>query len=183
MEHIYEQDQFGENWFGYEEVYRSFVDEMKDGSTIVEVGCWKGKSISFLGVEIVNSGKNIKCYAVDTWRGSREHQGDPLVAEDRLYDLFLKNTESLNHIILPIRKASVDVAKDFEDRSLDVVFIDANHDYTEVKKDIEAWLPKVKFGGIISGHDYPGWDGVVRAVNEAFPVGVVLNQNCWIFRV
>ena len=106
-----------------------------------------------------------------------------MVEEDRLYDLFLKNTESLNHIILPIRKASVDVAKDFEDRSLDVVFIDANHDYIEVKKDIEAWLPKVKFGGIISGHDYPGWDGVVRAVNEAFPVGVVLNQNCWIFRV
>jgi hypothetical protein len=53
------------------------------------------------------------------------------------------------------------------------VYIDANHTHEEVKKDIQAWLPKIKKGGIISGHDYGGWEGVTQAVNEAFPLGIV----------
>ena len=174
MEHIYEQPQFGENWFGgVEPLYSKFVELMSNGSVFVEVGCWKGKSTSYMGVEIVNSGKNIKCYAVDTWRGSEEHRGDDLIINDTLYDLFLQNTASLSHVITPVRKPSVEAAKDFADGSVDIVYIDANHTYEEVKKDIEAWLPKVKKGGIISGHDYGGWEGVTRAVNEAFPLGIV----------
>ncbi len=54
---------------------------------------------------------------------------------------------------------------------LDLVFIDALHDYDNVKVDIERWLPKVRKGGIICGHDY-GMDlcpGVTRAVHEFFP--------------
>ena len=49
---------------------------------------------------------------------------------------------------------SVEAAKDVPDNSLDFVFIDAAHDYENVRKDIEAWYPKVKSGGIVSGHDY-----------------------------
>jgi cephalosporin hydroxylase len=62
------------------------------------------------------------------------------------------------------------VAMSFEDNSLDFVFIDASHDYQSVKQDIEAWLPKVRSGGIIAGHDYEPneFPGVVQAVNEAF---------------
>lgn len=173
MEHIYKQEQFGEDWFGgVEPLYSKFVELMSDGSVFVEVGCWKGKSISYMGVEVVNSGKNIKCYAVDTWRGSAEHQWDVLIREDKLYDLFLENIKPISHVITPVRKPSIEAAKDFADGSIDIVYIDANHDYEEVKKDIEAWLPKIKKGGIISGHDYGGWPGVTRAVNEAFPLGI-----------
>ena len=53
-----------------------------------------------------------------------------------------------------IEKMSVDGAKDFEDGSLDAVYIDANHRYEFVVADIHAWLPKVRKGGIISGHDF-----------------------------
>ena len=177
MEHIYQQPQFGEDWFGgVEPLYSKFVELMSDGSVFVEVGCWKGKSISYMGVEIVNSGKQIKCYAVDTWRGSEEHQAEDVIINDTLFDLFLKNTESLSHVITPVRKPSIEAAKDFVDGSIDIVYIDANHTYEEVKKDIQAWLPKIKKGGIISGHDYGGWDGVTRAVNEAFPTGIVTSS-------
>lgn len=187
MQHIYTQPQFGENWFGYEELYKHFVEKTPDGGTIVEVGCWKGKSISFLGVEIANSGKNIKCYGVDTWKGSGSiHDTDPYVRTNRLYELFLGNTSSLKHIITPIRLPSIEAAKQFEDNSLDAVFIDANHDYENVKADINAWYPKVKSGGIISGHDYSpiaegnGHPGVRQAVHESFPVEklVVYPANC-----
>lgn len=69
-----------------------------------------------------------------------------------------------------IQKDSVLAAKDFEDQSLDFVFLDADHNYEAVKGDIKAWMPKIKDGGWISGHDYanenfPSW-GVKKAVDE-----------------
>jgi hypothetical protein len=55
----------------------------------------------------------------------------------------------------------------FEDNSLDFVYIDGCHLYDYVKKDIELYYPKVKIGGILSGHDYKsGESGVIKAVNE-----------------
>ena len=69
-----------------------------------------------------------------------------------------------------IRKNSIEAADQFEDESLDFVFIDASHEYEDVKKDIQIWLPKIKKGGILAGHDYYiGYDyfpGVKAAVNE-----------------
>jgi hypothetical protein len=60
-------------------------------------------------------------------------------------------------------------AKEFEDESIDFVFIDANHTYEFVSKDIAAFLPKMKKGGIMAGHDFNGaHPGVVQAVIEAF---------------
>jgi hypothetical protein len=56
------------------------------------------------------------------------------------------------------------------DESLDFIFIDGNHQYPDVKQDIEHWAPKVRKGGIVSGHDYynfaSGRGGVVQAVDE-----------------
>ena len=52
----------------------------------------------------------------------------------------------------------------FEDNSLDLVWIDASHEYEFVSKDIEMWYKKIKPGGILSGHDwhYPPDDYAVR---------------------
>lgn len=58
---------------------------------------------------------------------------------------------------------------DFEDGWFDYVYIDSDHTYEAVKKDIELWWPKVKEGGILAGHDYNTFNklyGVVTAVNE-----------------
>lgn len=65
---------------------------------------------------------------------------------------------------------STEAAKTFPDGSLDFVFIDGAHDYESVVADIHAWYPKVKHGGIFSGHDYTqgksGGMGVIQAVDE-----------------
>lgn len=65
---------------------------------------------------------------------------------------------------------SVEVASFLPDNFFDFVFIDANHKYQYVLEDIRAWYPKVRKGGILSGHDYyeseSGRMGVVKAVNE-----------------
>jgi predicted O-methyltransferase YrrM len=57
----------------------------------------------------------------------------------------------------------------FEDESIDFLFIDADHSFEAVKKDLKLWYPKVKTGGIIAGHDYMWVDGrVAMAVNQFF---------------
>ena len=86
---------------------------------------------------------------------------------------FQENTKEFNNITVN-RGRGEDKASEYADGRFDVVFIDAGHTYEEVKQDIIQWKPKAKM--IIAGHDYyPGvWDGVVKAVDEAFgkPDGV-----------
>jgi len=56
----------------------------------------------------------------------------------------------------------------FEDQSVDAVFIDAGHDEASVKVDWNAWAPKVKFGGLLCGHDID-MDGVRTVLAEVLP--------------
>ena len=53
-----------------------------------------------------------------------------------------------------LKMKSTEAAGTFEDEALDWVYIDARHDYISVLEDMNAWWPKVKPGGLFSGHDY-----------------------------
>lgn len=66
---------------------------------------------------------------------------------------------------------SAKVAKQVEDGSLDGAFFDGNHSYPDVRDNVREWLPKVRPGGWIGGHDYNHplegkRYGVKRAVDE-----------------
>jgi cephalosporin hydroxylase len=172
MEHFYLNIQ---GWFNFQELYTKVVSELSDNSHVVEVGAWKGCSTAYLAVEIINSGKNIKLDVVDTWEGSKNEEGhvtDPDIIKynGNIFSLFQDNLKPVLDRINPIQSTSVDASKLYEDKSLDFVFVDANHSYEDVKKDIDSWLPKIKSGGYIGGHDYNAnsWPGVIRAVNESF---------------
>lgn len=67
-----------------------------------------------------------------------------------------------------IELPSVEASKQFEDNSLDYVYIDGCHLYEYVRDDIAAWYPKVRSGGILSGHDFGCFStaGVILAVSE-----------------
>ena len=76
------------------------------------------------------------------------------------------------------RKTSADAAAAFGERTFDWVFLDANHGYKGMTQDLEAYYPKVKPGGYITGHDYVDVKnyGVIQAVDEfveAHPVRMV----------
>lgn len=90
---------------------------------------------------------------VDAWapyKGYRDH-----VTLEKLERFLAATKERLApYKWRPIRAFSVDAAAQFKDRSLDWVYIDGNHNFINVAKDLDAWIPKVRKGGIISGHDF-----------------------------
>jgi len=181
MEHFY-QNIDSENWFDYQNLYKKVIVDCPVNSHFVEVGTWKGMSACFMAVEIINSGKNIKFDCVDTWEyipTSSEITEEQCM---NLYEIFLENITPVKDVITPIKALSWDGASYYEDGSLDFVFIDAGHEYKNVIKDIRAWYPKVKPGGIISGHDYH-WDcGVYTAVNEFFSGKPIKQMGaCWLY--
>lgn len=78
---------------------------------------------------------------------------------------FLQNTDRFKDIIVPLRRESIDASGDFEGQ-IDILFIDGWHEYDQVLKDTEAWLPKLKPGGFVAYHDH-GWaEGVQRVVRD-----------------
>lgn len=179
MEHFYEKI---EGWFTFPDLYRNITKLIKDKAHLVEVGCWKGRSAAYLAVELINSNKSFIFDCVDTWEGSTEHVNQSAIINSTLYDEFISNMKPVEGYYNPIKKPSTLAATMYADESLDFVFIDAAHDYDNVKADIEAWLGKVKNGGILAGHDYAWCLDVSNAVNDVLGSNNILEQEgCWIF--
>ena len=166
----------------YTRFYRDMARRIPDGGSFAEVGCYRGKSLFYFLMEIANAGKTINATAIDSFIGTE--------TEDTHSDVkngFISNMKPFEGKYGIIEGDSALSAKQFPDKSLDFVFIDADHRYTSVKKDITAWLPKVKSGGIISGHDYGSrCCDVIRAVGEVFGNRVDLSYKdevCWLVNI
>lgn len=147
---------------------------------VIEVGSWVGRS----AIVMADAGAEVTC--VDPWREYNSYS-DVLSAAyaqfgaDKVYRTFLSNIGTRkDRSIHPLRKTSLEAAASMSEQ-VDLVFIDANHEYEFVKQDIEAWLPHVRPGGIIAGHDYGMslFPGVKQAVNEVFPTGVAVQGTVW----
>lgn len=140
--------------------------------------CPEGAEIGVLGgdcsVRLLEGLPRLRrLYCVDSWCAYADYaKTEPAIAKqpllDSAYETFLTRVEPYRPRVQVLRMFSVDAATMVTDDTLDFVFIDANHSYDYVRQDILAWMPKVKDGGIISGHDYnPRW-GVKQAVDELF---------------
>lgn len=146
-------------WFKFAPAYERAVAEATDGALFVEVGCWKGRSAAFLGVEILNSGKRIALHCVDHWRAPDEPD---------LLDAFRANlapvvAAGLSLTVHP--DTSTSAAAGFPDESIDFLWLDAGHRYEEVAGDLQAWLPKIRPEGVIGGDDF-SFLGVSAAVRD-----------------
>ena len=187
LNHFYQN--IGEDWMDFQDLYSEMVKIYPDNSHFVEIGSWKGRSSSFMGVEIIKSGKKIKFDCIDPWMGDLDTLGDvydPFVPKntnpDWLYVEFINNVEPVSGSINPIRLKSTEAVEMYEDRSLDFIFIDGSHEYEDVKEDLSVWYSKVKRGGTIAGHDYTTYPGVKKAVDEFFNPGEIkIVKSYWIF--
>lgn len=95
-------------WFKFGALYDSVVATVTDGATIVEVGCWKGRSAYDMASKIRDSGKRIRFVCVDHWHGTdeAEHREDPDVRAGTLYETFLRNVAGVREFLEPLRMDS-----------------------------------------------------------------------------
>ncbi|MES2436820.1 MAG: class I SAM-dependent methyltransferase [Patescibacteria group bacterium] len=173
-----------QGWFFAEYFFADIVKNAPDGAHFVEVGSWKGKSAVFMAVEIANSGKRIKFDCIDHWKGSKDtylENEDQAVKDGNLFEVFKENIEPVQEYINAIDGDSAATASRYADGSLDFIYIDAAHDYESVKRDIKAWLPKLKSDGVIAGDDFTeAFPGLVQAVQEIFPQGLSVIHPTWV---
>ena len=67
--------------------------------------------------------------------------------------------------VVPMVGQSADVARGFGPESLDLVFLDGDHNFEAVVVDLVAWSGALKRGGLLCGHDF-GQAGVADAVTR-----------------
>jgi len=180
-----------DGWFTWRSAQEEAVSWFPDGSRFVEVGTYLGRSLCSLGEVVERSGKNINVIGIDTCRGSgaegsRGKDYHVSAVEDgggTFAGTLHKNVLDcgFGEKITLIVSDSVSAARLFGDRSLEWVHLDARHDYASVKADIEAWLPKVKVGGWLSGDDYDEtkWPEVVKAVADTLPRAAPWSNQQW----
>lgn len=158
------------------------IKELGDNSdkTMIEIGSFVGEST----VLFAQSFK--KVIAVDPFLADYD-PADPtsyLFEFKNVYDTYLDRTSPYTNI-QTLTMTSNEASNILNEDMFDFVYIDGLHTYDGVKTDIINYLPKVKKGGVIGGHDYtnqiPHLVGVYEAVNEMFGTpDKVFKDNSWI---
>jgi len=150
-----------DGWFDFENVYDRLVETAPRMGTIVEVGCWMGRSTAYLGEKAAAANKALRVYAVDHFLGNPESEHMEFMRDHGgsigLMRTFYRNMSVcgvLGDPVLPLPVSSVEAARIFRNYSLHAVFIDGAHTPEAVADDIYAWWPRIVPGGILAGHDY-----------------------------
>jgi hypothetical protein len=146
-----------------------------------EIGVKAGENIA----NILKACPDFIFYAIDcwdpklkylTWRKGAQFTHEKMF--DRLVSAYPDN-------IIKKKGYSVPMAATIPDGSLDLVFIDGDHSFDGCAIDISTWLPKLKSGGIIAGHDYghARFPGVKKVVDSFFPTIELHDDFVWWLKV
>lgn len=147
-----------------------FADKYQRPSLVVEVGTWKGDSALKMA-DYLAEGGTIVC--VDTWLGNQDMHWFPDMHRrngyPRVYYQFLSNVVLAGKqgviVPMPITSHVAALLLASWNVKVDAVYVDASHDYHDVRRDLEDYWPLVRDGGVLFGDDY-NMHGVSRAVGE-----------------
>ena len=152
-------------------------------SIMIEIGSFTGESTVMFAERFkqVIAIDPFLLYHEKDWSEIRKYGQDRW---NRIFQEFLNRTKPYSNIKHLELKS--DDAVGAIQPPIDFVYIDGLHTYEQCKKDIENYLPLIRKGGYIAGHDYSNaWPGVKQAVNEAFgaPDALFGSDGNWIVRV
>lgn len=156
-------------------LYDLIIKYITEESVIVELGSFSGVSSELFALHC----KTIYC--VDPWIPYWEiNDSKKLNYAEQNFDNMMKNHNN----IIKVKLKSDEAYNNFEDKSLDLVYIDSDHSSENVEKEIAMWLPKIKNGGYISGHDF-NLPTVFNVVTKYFdPTFIeIFNDTSWIVNV
>lgn len=131
-----------------------------------------GVEFGYFSEVLCRENPKLKLKCVDPWA---PYGRSDKAKEDGVYDKAVERLRGFPGTEI-IRLPSMEAVKDVPDVSLDFVYIDALHDFDSVIKDLLFWVPKVRMGGMISGHDFTVAHnmGVTQAVT-AYTTGHAIN--------
>lgn len=120
----------------------------KKNLNILEIGSWLGGGSTQI---LARYASELTC--VDNWKGNDTYHHNLAIKNFSPLQVFQNNTKELNCSLITVIANSSQAAKLLKDNYFDFIFIDADHRYEGIKKDLELYLPKLAEGGTISGHD------------------------------
>lgn len=152
----------------------------------VELGVFRGQTLVYL----LNRFPDLRMIGVDTWErttGPKEpDRNTGVAAYDKDMEGIYANARAVcgaySHRCELIRARTAETAARFADGQFDFVFVDADHTAESVEADVRAWMPKIKPGGAMIGHD-ANWPSVQRGLAAALGSGWanLSEGNCWIW--
>lgn len=136
--------------------------------SFVEVGCKEGRTSGTLLLNLTG----LHVTAIDPWAPVANSDEDYTTWDfEAIEREFWDNIGEGKPRCTMLRLTSAEAAVRIAPASIDMVFIDAGHDYENALTDIHTWWPKIREGGYLCGHDYQHkFPGVMRAVAKAFPL-------------
>lgn len=138
-----------------------FVKKRYSDSNRLLRGCEIGCAWGHNSYNIMMNLPMEKLYMVDPYKTYKHHKvGHDQEFHDNMFNEMKRYMAPFGDKVIFIRKMSEKGAADIPDDSLDFVYIDGNHWYDYVKKDIELFYPKIKSGGVIGGHDFTACRGL-----------------------
>ena len=158
-------------------IYDEWIKSAPKDAIAVEVGVALGRSIAHLARLCIDAGRDdIKIYAVDAWahvarNGEQQAMGAAAGGDFNLFcQQMLQHAPAELQRINVIRTWSTDAARLFDENSVSLVVLDADHTYEWVSAEIRAWRPKLTAEGVMGGDDYHDaeYPGVVQAVQEVY---------------
>ena len=131
---------------------RPAIDTIKKELGIGLIGAEIGVNKGYNATYICNIIQPKLLYLIDPWNNFFDSASGEIIGEAQ----YIMTKELLQPFSCCkiIRDTSFNVAKTIDNESLDFVYIDADHTYNAVLVDMAQWYPKIKKGGILSGHDF-----------------------------
>jgi len=145
---------------------------------MLEIGCYVGDSTEIFAKNFLT------VHAIDPWKNGYDNtdlastQYDMSIVEAQFDELNKKYPNIIKH-----KMTSLEASLLFLDGVFDFVYIDGNHQEKSVREDMKLWLPKIKKGGYLGGHDYQGrFKGTRRAVDE-LGAEKIFRDTSWIKKI
>lgn len=154
--------------FDYGDLLDELFAKLPPNPLVVELGTYLGCSTIYMADKLPEGSR---LYTVDMFEKYGKHQKFFPVTMDNFKQCGVRDK------IRVLSCRSWEAAGFFDDKEVDLVWVDASHEFVGAKADLDAWWAKVKPGGFLAGHDYSE-PGVQLAVDR-FCFAASKTVNVW----
>lgn len=175
------EGQSNHHFYGILDLLIYLRNSIPTNSKMIEIGSYMGESTMLFCSTHLFQEVNV----IEPHKGHEHFNHIAGITWDDVIQEFNHNTNKFSDIIKLHKGYSYEFSDNFNDNEYDFIYIDGSHFKEDVERDLRLYLPKLRKGGFISGHDYHEvWPGLVDAVNNIVGTpDVIFEDSSWIKRI